>query len=238
LEKAVAYIQKLRKESGKNPEWLTKGLMPPGTKKGTSIDGGLHYSKNGEYTNVYWNLMGLRAIIDAAKWLGKDEQAKKWQMEYDDFYAAFRKAAERDMCEDSHGNHYLPTIMQNEGNELPQRAQWAFCQAVYPGQLFVKDDPLVVGNLKMLEATEKEGMVFGTGWDPNGFWTYFASFYGHAWLWQGNGNKAAEILYAYANHASPLLTWREEQSPKGQPFKKVGDMVNSIEKCWGLLERF
>jgi hypothetical protein len=79
----------------------------------------------------------------------------------------------------------------------------------------------------MLAATEREGMVYGTGWNDKGFWTYFASFYGHAWLWQGNAKKACDSLYAFANHASPLLAWREEQSPKGEPFRKVGDMPHN-----------
>jgi beta-galactosidase len=70
-------------------------------------------------------------------------------------------------------------------------------------------------------------MVYGTGWDATGIWNYFASFYGHAWLWQGNGRKAAESLYAFANHAAPILAWREEQSLKGEPYKKVGDMPHN-----------
>ena len=70
--------------------------------------------------------------------------------------------------------------------------------------------------MAMLAATEREGMVYGTGWDATGIWNYFASFYGHAWLWQGNGRKAAEVLYAYANHAAPVLDWREEQSLQGR----------------------
>jgi hypothetical protein len=93
--------------------------------------------------------------------------------------------------------------------------------------LFSKDDPLVLSTMAMLQATEREGMVYGTGWDATGIWNYFASFYGHAWLWQGNGRKATQILYAYANHASPTLVWREEQSLKGEPFKKVGDMPHN-----------
>jgi len=79
----------------------------------------------------------------------------------------------------------------------------------------------------MLEATEREGMVYGTGWDKTGIWNYFASFYGHAWLWQGNGRKAAQSLYAFANHAAPMLVWREEQSLKGHRYKKVGDMPHN-----------
>jgi hypothetical protein len=79
----------------------------------------------------------------------------------------------------------------------------------------------------MLAATEREGMVYGTGWDATGIWNYFASFYGHAWLWQGNGRKAAQTLYAYANHAAPVLDWREEQSLRGEKFRKVGDMPHN-----------
>ena len=79
----------------------------------------------------------------------------------------------------------------------------------------------------MLEATEREGMVYGTGWDAKGIWNYFASFYGHAWLWQGNGPKAAASLYAFANHASPLLAWREEQPLRDEPYRQVGDMPHN-----------
>ena len=99
--------------------------------------------------------------------------------------------------------------------------------AVYPGQIFAKGDPLVASTMEMLEATEREGMVYRTGWSATGLWDYFASFYGHAWLWQGHGPKAAQILYACANHASLTCVWREEQSLQGEPFKKVGDMPHN-----------
>ena len=222
LEKAIQYIHVLRERSLKNDEPLDDGLMPPG-----DIDGGLDRGDRAEYSNVYWNLLGLKAAIHAAHWLGKTDEANQWQAEYDDFLATFRKAAKRDLRKDPSGNAYLPTLMGNRDNELPQRAQWAFCHAVYPGQIFAKDDPLPAGNLAMLAATEHEGMVFGTGWDAKGIWNYFASFYGHAWLWQGNGRKAVESLYAFGNHASPTLVWREEQSLKGEKFRKVGDMPHN-----------
>jgi hypothetical protein len=200
---------------------LDKGLMPHGI-----IDGGIEDGV--EYTNPYWNLVGLHAFIEAARWLGKADEAVAWQKEYDDFMAVFRKAAARDTRQDANGNPYLPVLMGEAGaKELPQRAQWAFCHAVYPGQIFARNDPLVAGNMGMLKATEREGMVYGTGWDATGIWNYFASFYGHAWLWQGDGRKAAQILYADANHAAPVLDWREEQSLRGQAFRKVGDMPHN-----------
>jgi len=219
LERIAEYIKQLRTRTYKNDSPLDDGLNPPGFPDGGI--GGNHY----EYTNSYWNLAGLRAFIQAAQWLGKSEQATVWQKEYDDFMAAFRRASARDMRSDEHGKRYLPTRM--DGKDLPQRGQWAFCHAIYPGRIFAADDALVAANMAMLEATEREGMVYGTGWDAAGIWNYFASFYGHAWLWQGNGRKAAQSLYAFANHAAPMLVWREEQSLKGEKYKKVGDMPHN-----------
>jgi hypothetical protein len=219
LERVAQYIKLLRKNTLENKSPLDDGLQPPGFPDGGI--GGVQY----EYTNIYWNLLGLKAFVQAAHWLDKSAQAEVWQKEYDDFLATFRRAAARDMKFDPHGHRYLPIRM--DGEDLPQRGQWGFCHGVYPGQLFAKDDPLLAGNMAMLEATEREGMVYGTGWDATGIWNYFASFYGHAWLWQGRGQKAAELLYAYANHAAPVLDWREEQSLHGKPYNKVGDMPHN-----------
>ncbi len=226
LEGAARYIKVLRQRSLEDATPLDDGLNPPG-----EIDGGLSGQGTGfkrpEFSNVHWNLLGLRAFIQAAHWLGKQESAEIWQKEYDELHTTFRKATARDTIKDSRGNAYVPIFMANEGKELPQRAQWTFCHAVYPGQVFTKDDPLVASTMAMLEATEREGMVYGTGWDATGIWNYFASFYGHAWLWQGNGRKAAQILYAFANHAAPTGVWREEQSLLGEKFRKVGDMPHN-----------
>ncbi len=222
LTRMARHVQTLRRQTLENDTPLDDGLVPPGFPDGGL--GGIH----AEYTNSYWNLVGLHAFIQAAHWLGKTEEAAAWQKEYDDFMAAFRQAAQRDMAQDPLGNSYVPILMGEPGKkELPQRAQWAFCHAVYPGQIFAQDDPLVTGTLAMLEATEREGMVYGTGWDATGIWNYFASFYGHAWLWQGNSRKAAQILYAFVNHAAPTGVWCEEQSLRGEKFRKVGDMPHN-----------
>jgi hypothetical protein len=226
IEKAIAYIQELRKQASTDPNAPWYGINTPG-----EIDGGIagHATgfKYGEYSNAYWNLTGIKAAIFAANWLGKSDQAKQWQQDYDSFYNRVRETMKRDVRKDAAGNTYLPILMENVTNAAPQRAQWSFCQAVYPGQIFDKNDTLVAGNLAMLENTEQEGMVVGTGWMSDGIWNYFASFYGHAWLWQGNGQKAAECLYAMANHASPTLVWREEHNTNDNAYGFVGDMPHN-----------
>jgi len=51
-------------------------------------DGGLA-DRVPEYTNIYWTMAGMRAAIEAARWLGNDQEADAWQREYDDFFATF-----------------------------------------------------------------------------------------------------------------------------------------------------
>jgi hypothetical protein len=223
LQLAIGYIRQMRKDASADPKAPNFGLIPEGYS-----DGGLE-GKNPEYTNVYWTLAGVRTAIDAARWLGHAAEADAWQHEYDDFYATFRRAAQRDMATDAQGNRYLPIMMPHDGkaSKSPPKAQWAFLHAVFPGKVFAADDPLVKGNMAMLRASECEGLIRDTGWAADGIWTYCGSFYAHAWLWTGDGQKAARTLYDFANHASPLLAWREEQMPVGQGDKVIGDMPHN-----------
>ena len=226
IEKGFQYIRTLRQKASADPKAPIYRLLPEGFS-----DGGLG-GTNPEYTNVYWTLVGLKAAVDAARWLGRTDQADAWQREYDDFYATFRRAAERDTRTDPSGNRYVPICMRADSKISPQKAQWAFLHAVFPGKVLAADDPLVRGNMAMLRAVEAEGLVRDTGWVANGVWNYFASFYAHGWLWLGDGQKAAKTLYAFANHASPLLCWREEQMPKGEGPAICGDMPHN----WGSAE--
>jgi len=221
VERGFAFIRKMREMTLGDPKALNAGLIPDGFSDGGL--GGIYP----EYTNVYWTLAGMRSAVEAARWLRKDSQADDWRREYADFYATFRRAAERDMRSDSHGNSFLPIRMRDDENVAPPKAQWAFLHAVFPGKVFGTEDPLVRGNLAMLESAEREGLVFGTGWLSEGIWNYFGSFYGHAWLWIGRGQKAARTLYAFANHASPLLVWREEHMPLGKGEQVCGDMPHN-----------
>ncbi len=225
LKRVVETIRRLRKESLADPASLGYGLLPGGY-----IDGGLDNKPPGskpEYSNIHWSLTGLKAAITAAHWLGDAQSAAEWQKEYDAFYGTFRKATARDTLKDPSGNSYVPTMMGNFGGFPPQKGQWAFCQAVYPGQIFPVGDPLVEGQMAMLRAAKVQGLIFDTGWLKDGLWTYFASFYGHAVLWMGHGNEAARVLYDFANHASPTRVWREEQKPVGKGMEEVGDMPHN-----------
>jgi hypothetical protein len=122
----------------------------------------------------------------------------------------------------------LPVPMKRPLVKPPHKALWAFTHAIYPGELFEPDDPIMLGTLASLTDNECEGLVYGTGWMDDGLWNYFGSFYSHAFGWLGKGQKAAQTVYAFGNHASPLLAWREEQAPITDASEKiVGDMPHN-----------
>jgi hypothetical protein len=220
VEREVKAIVSYRRMTRSDPKQVNFGLMPRGFG-----DGGLG-GEHREYTNIYWTLAGLKAAIEMAQKLDRPEAAA-WEIEYQDYWATFQRARQRDKLTDAAGNVYVPVTMQGEQPQLPQRGAWAFLQSIFPGRVFAADDRLMLGTLAMLDANQREGLIYGTGWLADGVWNYAGSFYGHAHLWLGHGRKAAATLYAFANHACPLGCWREEQNCRGEKENYCGDMPHN-----------
>jgi hypothetical protein len=218
--RAVNFIDTLRARTMKNADAPNRGLVPAGFS-----DGGLA-RKTYEFTNVYWTLNGLKSAVDIAVVLNKEAEAALWKARFDTMFTAYRRAAVRSLRTDSCGNRAVPIYMTDECQL--QRGQWAFCHAVFPGKLFADNDSLMTGTMNMLRCNEREGLVYETGWQDKGVWNYFGSFYAHAWLWLGDGQKAARTMYAMANHASSTLVWREEQPVRTVKTRQMtGDMPHN-----------
>jgi len=223
VEGCLRRIRYLRDEAMKDSTRSYYGLLPDG-----NVDGGIQHGN--DYSNTEYCLSGMKWAINAALWLGKEEEAARWQKEYDDFLSAFLSRARRDMRKDDKGNVYLPVMINNEGSYPPQKGQWAFCQSVYPGQIFdttAETRKMAEGTVDMLHDHRVEGLVLNTGWMDQGLWTYFSSFYGHALQWLGRTKEIPQLLYDYANHSSPTMVWREEQKPQGKGIDEVGDMPHN-----------
>ena len=169
-----------------------------------------------------------RAVIAAIEMAEKIHQpeAAAWKAEYQDYWNCFERARRRDQVTDGAGNLYLPVVMKGQVPHDPA-GPGPSCNRSSPGRIFAADDPLMAGTLAMLDANQREGLIYGTGWIADGIWNYAGSFYAHAHLWQGHGRKAAATLYAFANHACPLLCWREEQNCKGERENYIGDMPHN-----------
>jgi hypothetical protein len=147
----------------------------------------------------------------------------------DEFLAGFEKSSTRDMRRDAHGNSYLPVRVGLTGpDEIPPQAQWAVLEHHIFGEGLPLTSQLLRGTFAMLEASEAEGLPVGIGWMQNGIWAGYGGLYGMIPLLRGQHEKAADILYAVANHASPLGGWVEEQSLTSAPAKLAGDQPH----CW------
>ena len=91
-----------------------------------------------------------------------------------------------------------------------------------------------------------EGMVYGTGWAAEGIWGYFGSFYGHAWLWLGDGQKAAagalclrQSCFAAAGMAGRASTAGQGLHPRWATCRTTGPAPSSSAWCdtCSILER-
>jgi len=224
VQRAVAWIEALRAQTLDDPSSPTYGLLPPGF-----ADGGLG-GVNAEYSGVFWMLTSLEAAVHTAERLGYTDDASSWRSLFNDALASWRTAAARDQTTDEYGNVYLPAVVGPTEQEIPpQLAQWMMVEALTHGSYLSPDDPLVTGTLAMLDASLVDGLVPNVGWLKDGIWAYFGGFHSLMLLETGDRDQAVDLLYAFANHASPLGAWAEEQMPKSMGGRTAGDFPHA----WG-----
>ncbi|HMK37889.1 MAG TPA: hypothetical protein VK569_01020, partial [Bacteroidota bacterium] len=215
---AVGWIRRTRALTLADQASSTYGLFPPGF-----TDGGLG-GLEAEYGTTYWSLNGLQAASESAWSLGMADSARSWNALASDLMMSFREASLRDERRDSHGNLYLPMKVGDTSTAaLPQQANWGMMDGQAFGHLFPYADPLLNGTLAMLDSKTAEGIHQDVGWLKRGLWPFFTAQVGIVHLYQRNDARAEEILYAVANHASPLGTWLEEQLPKDLGTQTSGD---------------
>jgi hypothetical protein len=215
LLRALDFLISLRDQAAKGPSANGRyGLLAPGFADGGI--GGVH----SEFTNTVWTLAALRAVADAAAQLKMPSLAKAGKF-FRELNAAFQQMAAKEMVRHPAGFDYLPMIVHDDpsvsdpdpwSRPRPQTAQWALSHAIYPGEVFDKNDPVVRGHIALLQWCTQEDVPAETGWLwHDSLWTYNASFAAHVYLWAGLGDWAHRTFTGFLNHASPLYCWREEQ---------------------------
>jgi hypothetical protein len=218
LSAGVGWIRKTRERTLGDPSSPNYGLFPPGF-----TDGGIG-GLEAEYGTTFWSLNALQAAVRAAWSLGFADSARSWNALEEDLMGSFREASARDVRRDSHGNIYLPMrIGDTSATTLPQQANWGILDGQGFGHLFPYGDPVLNGTLAMLDAKTAEGIHQDVGWLRKGVWPFFTAQEGIVHVYQRNYARAEEILYAVANHASPLGTWLEEQLPRDLGTRTAGD---------------
>jgi hypothetical protein len=235
--RAVKFLMDLRDRAKNEGGVMGRyGLLPRGFG-----DGGLAGLRS-EFTNTLWVLAGLKAVTEAADRLALSgfEETKRF---YGELRSAFFAAAQQEMRQHAGGFAYLPMLMKENpqwsapdewDRPRPQVAQWALSQAIYPGLLFERDDPIVKGHIALMQACTQEGVPVETGWTAHqGLWTYNAPFVSHVYLWAGLTDWARQTFVGFLNHATPLYCWREEQPLRGS---LVSDYVGDMPHNWASAE--
>jgi hypothetical protein len=138
------------------------------------------------------------------------------------------------LLSDRRGNVFLPISVADTATSLPQKGQYAFLLPLRYDNFFHHReawlDSIVRGNLAMLDATTKEGLIVSSGWLHNGVWPWLGGIHAMAHQLFGNTSRAHDLLYAYANHAAPTGPWVEEQQTKDIGNATAGDVSNA-EAC-------
>jgi hypothetical protein len=177
-------------------------------------------------------MIALEEGAAVARRMGFTKDARSWESLLDSFLVAFRARAPLDMKTDSAGHRYLPvTVADTMRGVPPQRGQYAFLLPLPYGHFFQSGDSLtkaiIRGNLAMLDARTEEGIIVGSGWLQDGVWPWLGGIHAMAHHRMGHWVKAMEILQAFADHASPLGTWVEEQQPRARGTRTTGDGSNA-----------
>ena len=215
---AVGWIRRTRALTLGDPASPNYGLFPPGF-----TDGGIG-GLAAEYGTTFWSLNALQAAARTASSLGIRDSARSWSRLAEELMMSYRSASTRDARRDSRGNLYLPMrVGDTSSTTLPQQANWGILDGQAFGHLFPYADTVLNGTLAMLDANTTEGIHQDVGWLRKGVWPFFTAQEGIVHMYQRNYGRGADILYAVANHASPLGTWLEEQLPKDLGTRTAGD---------------
>jgi hypothetical protein len=233
---AIDFLIGLRDEARKGDSPNGRyGIIAPGFPDGGIA--GVRY----DFTNTVWTMAGLSAVAKANEKLRLPDLDRAATF-YKELRSAFEIAAREQMVQDPRGFAYLPMLMR-EDTEMrqdawdrprPQSAQWALSHAIFPGEVFAKDDPVVRGHIALMQACTQEDIPAETGWlRHEAVWNYNAAFVAEVYLWAGLRDWAHRTFTGFLNHASPLHAWREEQPLQNA---LLGDNWGDMPHNWASAE--
>jgi hypothetical protein len=158
------------------------------------------------YSHNFLAAYGMRVSADAARVLGKTDDAAWLDKEYGLYTAAIRESVERSVKLEKTAVPYLPA--------QPTRPDAAYSQtflAIWPTELYSPDDPLVSGLLTRMEGEESQGLPTNVAWaGPAGTWPGEAMNMSETYLLRDDVKKNAALLVAALNHSYTTDVFKEE----------------------------
>ena len=183
---------------------LFAGLLTNAPADGEFLWGGKHHIVGYDF----WNLRGLLCTADAARILGKTDDAAFLLAEVADYRAAIEAAWKRT------GVAYFPPSWETEGTH------WGNTETLWPTKLFDRDDPRVIASTAFVEKEFAGGYVEGTiRWKApkteDAIHPYMGVYTVMNTLVRGESEKVVEGFYWYLLHSSAANAF-----PEGIFFKR------------------
>ena len=158
------------------------------------------------YSHNFLAAYGVRVSAEAARVLGKTDDAAWLDKEYQNYTAAIRESVERSVKLEKTAVPYLPA--------QPTRPEAAYSQtflAIWPTALYSPNDPLVSGLLTRMEGEESQGMPTNVAWaGPAGIWPGESMSIAETYLLRSEVGKNAAMLIAALNHSYTTDVFKEE----------------------------
>jgi hypothetical protein len=158
------------------------------------------------YSHNFLAAYGVRVSAEAARVLGKTDDAAWLDKEYESYTSAIRNSVERSVRLEKTALPYLPA--------QPTRPDAAYSQtflAIWPTGLYSPNDPLVSGLLTRMESEESQGLPTNVAWaGPAGIWPGESMNMSETYLLRDDVKKNAAMLIAALNHSYTTNVFKEE----------------------------
>ncbi len=194
MRKAVDWTMKARRQAPADSQFA--GVLPNAVADG-------EYLWDGKYHIVgydLWNLRGMLCTADAARALGKSEEADKLLGEANLYRRAIDAACRRI------GATHFPPSWEGRGTH------WGNTETLWPTPVFRPDDPRVAAMIEHARSEHGGGFIEGTiQWlgRPDAIHPYMSAYTTMADLVRGNHEQVVEDFYWYLLHSTAAHAFPE-----------------------------
>ena len=209
--------ESMRAKTRKSKDDLTYGLMPRGMGDCGLKDGDDLYGVF--IPHNIWSVYADKLSVEAARILGQSDDLPELERIYKTALEDLLRAMERGAIQED-GYRWIPGVPGKTSG-----SRWGVLNALFPTELLPADHELINGTLRYIESHQSPGGIpVNTGWMTDGMWVAITlDNIAEAHLVRGEGDPAAEYLYAVLNHGTPLYTWCEERGQEAYTPKTSGD---------------
>jgi len=194
MRRAVEWTMKARRQEPADSPFA--GLLPPAVADGEFLWDGKHRIVGYDL----WNLRGMLCTADAARALGRHDEAARLEEE-----AAMYRAAIDAACRRTGRDHLAPS-WEGAGTH------WGNTETLWPTELFAADDPRVAATLHHARAIHGGGFVEGTiRWlgAADAIHPYMSTYTTMTTLARGDDRQVVEDFYWYLLHSSASHAFAE-----------------------------